>query len=674
MGTVLNVCMSHDDAISDGEITIHLPPSRQSIVKKTIAAKSQLNMYSGFFGFEGGNSRIVLNVNGELLNAVLFHTKKGDYAVVLDTPEAAESGMQGRKILFQDSPLRMILFGPPAAGKGTQAQRLVESLHVVHLSTGDMLRAAVAARSPVGLRAKERMERGELVPDEIMIEIIRDRVLGPDCKRRGFLLDGFPRTVAQAKALDEMLGENHISHVLNLKVDFKLLEERITGRRIHRASGRSYHIKFNPPKKKGYDDVTGELLIQRGDDTAEVLKKRLEKFRSESIPVLEYYKSHQLSWGICDIDANTNNRETVWSNIHSALQPVIIDILEIGSLAEFSEIKVGDSLLVLTSFEKAGEKLRSGWDLKVVNVNKSKELIIVQHPRLSSKKHLDRRDVIIHLGPIIGSFDKSDTNARVEKEDEDILESGNVIQEDSDCFCSSCICCCWNAIWDFLTCKKRTSPQQSEDVELTTVQNSFDSRNRASTMEQVDIAVEDSDSLDSLPSDLLSPDMSLEEASVAESVKIPNEFCGNWATVADSVEGLEEFMKANKAPWMKRKLLKMMIPKIQYVIEKNGTGFDTWAVHPKATEKTHFEFGEWVEAHGPFFTTPSRPELSQENGQTQLIIRQKIVNLEKDKDPEDPKNWQSQVRYMDGDIMIHETHSRGVMWTRRMQKQESTAV
>ena len=142
----------------------------------------------------------------------------------------------------------MILFGPPAAGKGTQAQNISETYNVIHLSTGDMLRQAVAAKSKIGLEVKAKMDKGLLVSDDIVIEVIRERISQVDCKRRGFLLDGFPRTLPQAMALDKMLGANGITHVLNLKVSQSLLQDRVTGRRIHEPSGRSYHVKFNPPK------------------------------------------------------------------------------------------------------------------------------------------------------------------------------------------------------------------------------------------------------------------------------------------------------------------------------------------------------------------------------------------------------------------------------------------
>jgi len=211
----------------------------------------------------------------------------------------------------------MIIFGPPGAGKGTQAENIVKKMGVVHLSTGDMLRAAVAAETAMGLKAKEKMDKGELVEDDIVVGIIRERIAETDCHENGFLLDGYPRTVPQAEALDEMLGHQlALTHILNLKVSKEMLEERITGRRIHKASGRSYHIKFKPPKTPMVDDVTGEPLIQRDDDTAEALVNRLEKFEEETIPVLKHYKPTGI---IIDIDGSTNDRDAVWELVEGAL-------------------------------------------------------------------------------------------------------------------------------------------------------------------------------------------------------------------------------------------------------------------------------------------------------------------------------------------------------------------
>lgn len=197
----------------------------------------------------------------------------------------------------------MMLFGAPGAGKGTQGPKIVDALDIPQLSTGDMLREAVAAGTEVGKKAKAVMASGGLVSDEIVIGIIADRIKEPDCKS-GFILDGFPRTLAQAKALDTMLATNGeaVSLIVEFSVDPAVLEERICGRWMHKASGRSYHVKFTPPKsmKLGADgkplpdtmkdDITGEPLYQRSDDTAEALKTRLDAYKSQTLPILEHYK------------------------------------------------------------------------------------------------------------------------------------------------------------------------------------------------------------------------------------------------------------------------------------------------------------------------------------------------------------------------------------------------
>nr|AGT16870.1 Adenylate kinase [Saccharum hybrid cultivar R570] len=164
-----------------------------------------------------------------------------------------------------------------------------------HLATGDMLRAAVAAKTPLGIKAKEAMDKGELVSDGLVVGLIDEAMKKPSCQK-GFILDGFPRTVTQAQKLDEMLAKQgaNVDKVLNFAIDDAILEERITGRWIHPASGRTYHTKFAPPKSLGVDDVTGEPLIQRRDDTAEVLKSRLEAFHRQTEPVIDYYSKKGL--------------------------------------------------------------------------------------------------------------------------------------------------------------------------------------------------------------------------------------------------------------------------------------------------------------------------------------------------------------------------------------------
>ncbi|KAM0946576.1 putative adenylate kinase [Dioscorea sansibarensis] len=185
---------------------------------------------------------------------------------------------------------RLIFIGPPGSGKGTQSPFLKDEYCLCHLATGDMLRAAVTAKTPLGLRAKEAMDKGELVSDELVIGIIDEAMKRPSCQK-GFILDGFPRTVTQAEKLDQMLEKRgtKIDKVLNFAIDDALLEERITGRWSHPSSGRTYHSKFAPPKIPGIDDVTGEPLIQRKDDTVAVLRSRLEAFHKQTEPVIGYY-------------------------------------------------------------------------------------------------------------------------------------------------------------------------------------------------------------------------------------------------------------------------------------------------------------------------------------------------------------------------------------------------
>lgn len=193
----------------------------------------------------------------------------------------------------------MIIFGPPGAGKGTQGPKIENELGIPPLSTGDMLRAAVRNQTEIGKRAKAAMNAGELVTDEIVIGIIRDRIKEADCDS-GFILDGFPRTLVQAKALDTMLAETgeSVNLVLALHVPDEVLEERICGRWMHKTTGRSYHVKFNPPKSytggapstaNMLDDETNEPLYQRGDDTAAALVNRLNGYHSLTTPILDHY-------------------------------------------------------------------------------------------------------------------------------------------------------------------------------------------------------------------------------------------------------------------------------------------------------------------------------------------------------------------------------------------------
>ena len=216
----------------------------------------------------------------------------------------------------------VILFGPPGSGKGTHAPKLVDKLGAPQLSTGDMLRAAVAAGSEVGQKAKAVMEAGGLVGDDIVVGIIRDRIEESDCSK-GFILDGFPRTVDQAKMLDECLAEKGecVNAVVALEVPDAVLTERICGRWVHKASGRSYHAKFAPPKSLGgaapstetmLDDETNEPLMQRADDTEEALKTRLAGYHAQTVPILEHYSSC-----VARVDANQGLDE-VWAAIDKA--------------------------------------------------------------------------------------------------------------------------------------------------------------------------------------------------------------------------------------------------------------------------------------------------------------------------------------------------------------------
>lgn len=221
----------------------------------------------------------------------------------------------------------LILFGPPGCGKGTHAPRIVETLDVPQLSTGDMLREAVAAGTEVGKQAKTVMESGGLVSDEIVVGIIRDRIQKPDCGK-GFILDGFPRTLEQAKALDAMLaqGGEGVSKIIEFQVPAEVLTERICGRWIHKASGRSYHVKFAPPKsyKDGTpttenmkDDQTGEPLMQRADDNEEALGKRLQQYKDQTMPILAYYEDVE-SCKVCFANAN-QDIDKVWMDVSRSL-------------------------------------------------------------------------------------------------------------------------------------------------------------------------------------------------------------------------------------------------------------------------------------------------------------------------------------------------------------------
>jgi len=182
--------------------------------------------------------------------------------------------------------MRLILLGPPGAGKGTQAQAICRHFGIPQISTGDMLRAAVKAGTPLGLAAKQVMDAGGLVSDEIIIGLVRERLQAPDCQK-GYLFDGFPRTLAQAEAL--RADTIPLDYVLVFEVPDEEIVDRMSGRLVHPASGRTYHVKYHPPKVPGIDDVTGEPLVQRDDDREETVRQRLRVYHEQTKPLIDYY-------------------------------------------------------------------------------------------------------------------------------------------------------------------------------------------------------------------------------------------------------------------------------------------------------------------------------------------------------------------------------------------------
>jgi adenylate kinase len=191
---------------------------------------------------------------------------------------------------FREVAMRIIMLGAPGAGKGTQASMISEKYGILQISTGDILRAAVREGTQLGIEAKKYMDRGELVPDEIVIGIVRERIVQDDCKK-GFILDGFPRTVVQAEALDRMLEELGISidYVINIDVPEEEIIKRLSGRRTCRNCQAMYHVIFNPPKKEGVCDKCGGELYQRDDDKEETIRARLEVYKKQTAPLIEYY-------------------------------------------------------------------------------------------------------------------------------------------------------------------------------------------------------------------------------------------------------------------------------------------------------------------------------------------------------------------------------------------------
>jgi adenylate kinase len=215
---------------------------------------------------------------------------------IVDTPAFARPACdipaffvtKSRISIFQgDHEMRVILLGSPGSGKGTQAKSITEKFAIPQISTGDMLRAAVREGTPLGLEAKKVMDAGLLVSDEIILGLVKERIAGDDC-RNGFLFDGFPRTIAQAEGLENM--GIAIDQVVEIQVDDEEIVKRMSGRRVHPASGRSYHVVFNPPREEGKDDLTGEPLVQRDDDREETVRKRLEVYHRQTKPLVDYYR------------------------------------------------------------------------------------------------------------------------------------------------------------------------------------------------------------------------------------------------------------------------------------------------------------------------------------------------------------------------------------------------
>lgn len=213
--------------------------------------------------------------------------------------------------------MRLLIMGPPGAGKGTQAGRISECYGIPHISTGDIFRAAIKAGTELGMKLKGYLDAGQLVPDEVTIEVIKERLREPDCSK-GFLLDGFPRTIPQAEALDSMLKElgTHLNAVLNIVVSNDVLLRRLTGRRICRKCGAPYHVEFNPPAVPGVCDRCGGELYQRSDDTEETVKERLDVYARQTAPVLRYYKEQGL---LREINGELEI-EDVWREIQSILR------------------------------------------------------------------------------------------------------------------------------------------------------------------------------------------------------------------------------------------------------------------------------------------------------------------------------------------------------------------
>lgn len=210
--------------------------------------------------------------------------------------------------------MRLILLGAPGAGKGTQAAFITEAFTIPQIATGDMLRAAVKAQTPLGIEAKKVMDAGGLVSDDLIIGLVQDRLQNNDCDN-GYLFDGFPRTIPQADALKE--ADVSLDYVIEIDVPFEDIIARMSGRRVHPASGRSYHTVFNPPKVEGKDDVTGEDLVQRDDDKEETVRHRLDVYQEQTRPLVDYYSS--------------------WANSGDAKAPKYIKIKGVGSVEDIRD-------------------------------------------------------------------------------------------------------------------------------------------------------------------------------------------------------------------------------------------------------------------------------------------------------------------------------------------------
>ncbi|MGQ4006174.1 adenylate kinase [Francisellaceae bacterium CB300] len=213
--------------------------------------------------------------------------------------------------------MRIILLGAPGAGKGTQAKIIEQKFNIAHISTGDMIRETIKSGSELGGELKQILDAGQLVSDEFIIKIVKDRISKNDCEN-GFMLDGVPRTIVQAEQLD-VLGVN-IDYIIEVDIADELLIERITGRRVHPASGRTYHVKFSPPKKDGVDDVTGEELILRTDDNEATVKERLSVYHAQTSPLIDFYSNFKCT--------NTKAPKYIKVNGNQAVEKVTKDIFD----------------------------------------------------------------------------------------------------------------------------------------------------------------------------------------------------------------------------------------------------------------------------------------------------------------------------------------------------------